>query len=116
MKEAERLKALILCAGKGPRLPPLTHTRPKMLIPVANKPILAYIIEKIAELGIHHIGIVVSPENGAAIREAMGDGSCWNVAITYILQTEAHGIAHATKVSLGYLGKANFLLYLGDNL
>jgi glucose-1-phosphate thymidylyltransferase len=116
MKDTEKLKALILCAGKGTRLQPLTHTLPKPLIPVANKPILTRIIDKISELGIRHIGIVVSQENGVAIQDSIGDGSRWNVTITYILQAKAHGIAHAIMVSRGYLGKANFLLYLGDNL
>src|SRR5437660_1812621 len=112
----EPLRGLILSGGKGTRLRPITHTSAKQLIPVANKPVLFYGIEAMAEAGIEDVGIVIAPETGAEIQAAAGDGSHFGVRITYVLQEEPLGLAHAVLTAEPFLGSSPFVMYLGDNL
>jgi glucose-1-phosphate thymidylyltransferase len=110
------VKALILAAGKGTRLRPLTNTVPKHLLPVGNKPILFHVLDYLKEAGIKDIGIVVSPDSGHFIEEAIGTGSQWGGKIKFVIQPEPLGLAHAVKVAQGFLGDSSFLMFLGDNL
>ncbi|MBP1725824.1 MAG: glucose-1-phosphate thymidyltransferase [Deltaproteobacteria bacterium] len=116
MKHPATMKALVLCAGKGTRLRPITHTGAKHLLPIANKPILFYVLDNIVDIGIREIGLVISPDTGDAIRHAVGDGARWNASVSYIIQERPRGLGDAVKAATDFLADSPFLMYLGDNL
>ncbi|MYS94541.1 MULTISPECIES: glucose-1-phosphate thymidylyltransferase [Streptomyces] len=108
------MKALVLSGGAGTRLRPITHTSAKQLVPVANKAVLFYGLESIAEAGITDVGMIVG-DTAAEIEEAVGDGSQFGLKVTYIPQERPLGLAHAVLIARDYLGDDDFVMYLGDN-
>ena len=109
------MKGLILAGGAGTRLRPITHTSAKQLVPIANKPILFYGLERMSEAGIREIGIIVG-DTADAIRAAVGDGSAWGVEVTYLPQDAPLGLAHCVLIARDFLGDDDFVMYLGDNM
>jgi glucose-1-phosphate thymidylyltransferase len=109
------MKGLLLAGGHGTRLRPLTYTGNKHMLPIANKPILFYGIESIRDAGIKEIGIILGPIREGVV-EVVGDGSKFDVKVTYIDQPEPKGLAHAVMVAQDFLGDEPFAMYLGDNL
>jgi len=96
-------------------LRPLTFTLAKQLIPLANKPVLGYVLDQVAETGINQIGVIIAPETGHYVKEYVKDGKEWNAIVTYIPQ-EPLGLAHAVKTAKPFLGEDAFIMCLGDNL
>ena len=84
-------------------------------MPVANKPILFYGVEAIRDAGITDVGIVVG-DTEPEIRAALGDGSALGIKTTYLRQEAPLGLAHAVKISQGFMRDDSFVMYLGDNL
>jgi glucose-1-phosphate thymidylyltransferase len=109
------MKALVLSGGKGTRLRPLTFTCAKQLIPVANKPILGYVLDQIKETGITTTGIITAPETSDSVKEYVKNGEQWAFNVTYIPQ-EPLGLAHAVKTAQQFLAQDSFVMCLGDNV
>lgn len=109
------MKALVLSGGTGSRLRPFSHSMPKQLIPVANQPVLAHVLSRIAELGVTDVGIVVG-DRGDEIAAAIGDGLSTGLRIDYIRQDRPRGLAHCVAIAREFLGDDDFVVYLGDNV
>ena len=106
-------KAMLLCAGMGSRLRPITYTSAKHVIPVANKPIIFYTIEALHQAGINDIGIVVGVNRHELMQE-VGNGSRWGIRISYIVQDNPLGTAHAVKLGEEWAAGEPFVMVLGD--
>ena len=110
------MKGIILHGGHGTRLRPLTHTGPKQLLPIANKPMSEYCLESIKETGITEIAIIIGGLGSNKVREYYGNGEKFGVNITYIEQDEPRGIAHAIRLCKEFVNNEKFLVFLGDNI
>lgn len=109
------MKGLILSGGSGTRMRPLTHSIAKQLLPIANKPILHRALQQMSNIGIKEVGIVVGT-TAEQVRDSVGDGSQFNLTVTYLEQDRPLGLAHCVKIARGYLGEDDFIMFLGDNM
>lgn len=110
------MKGIVLHGGHGTRLRPLTHTGPKQLIPVANKPISQYVLEDLVQAGVKHIAIVLGDIHPEKVRQYYDDGQAFNAKVSYVPQSQPRGIAHAVSLCQKHVGDNPFVVYLGDNL
>ena len=110
------MKGIILHGGHGTRLRPLTHTGPKQLLPIANKPMSQYCVESLKDAGITEIAIVIGGIGSNKVREYYEDGSNFGINLTYIEQDSPKGIAHAISLCQNFVGNEKFIVFLGDNL
>ncbi len=110
------MKGIILHGGHGTRLRPLTHTGPKQLLPIANKPMSQYGLESIRDAGITEIAIIIGGIGANKVKEYYGDGNKFGVKISYVEQDEPKGIAHAILLCKEFIGNEKFLTFLGDNI
>ena len=110
------MKGIILHGGHGTRLRPLTHTGPKQLLPIANKPMSQYCIESLREAGIIDIAIIIGGLGSNKVREYYGNGEKFGVNLTYFEQDFPRGIAHAIRLCKEFVNNEKFLVFLGDNI
>lgn len=110
------MRGLILAAGAGTRLKPLTEITNKNLLPVAGIPIIEYGIKNLRDADIHDIGIVIDPVNAGPLIKFLGSGSRYEVNITYIVQEVPKGIAHAIWTARDFISHHPVTVLLGDNL
>ena len=110
------MKGVILHGGHGTRLRPLTHTGPKQLLPIANKPMSQYCIESLREAGITDIAIIIGGLGSNKVREYYGNGKKFGVNLTYFEQDFPRGIAHAIRLCKEFVNNEKFLVFLGDNI
>jgi glucose-1-phosphate thymidylyltransferase len=109
------MKGVILSGGKGTRLAPITTSYPKQLIPVAGKACLLHCIDYLKQSNITEICVVISKETGHLIREELSKHNL-GVDLSYIVQDEPKGLAHAVGITRGFTGEDDFVVLLGDNL
>ena len=109
------MKALVLCGGKGTRLRPLTYSIPKQLIPIANRPVVHYVMDHLRDVDIREVGVIVAPETAEQVKTALADNP-WRFALSFILQDQPLGLAHTLLAARDFLGSDPFVMYLGDNL
>ncbi len=110
------MKGIILHGGHGTRLRPLTHTGPKQLLPIANKPMSQYCLEAMKDAGISEIAIIIGGTAPEKVQEYYGTGEKFGVKITYVKQDEPRGISHAISLCEDFIAKEKFLVFLGDNI
>jgi len=110
------MKGIILHGGHGTRLRPLTHTGPKQLLPIANKPMSEYALEDLKNAGIKEIAIIIGDVYPEKVKEYYQNGDNYGVKISYIYQDKPKGISHAIRLCKEFIGNDKFIVYLGDNI
>ncbi len=110
------MKAIIPTGGRGTRMRPLTFSQNKHFIPIANKPLIFYPVETVADAGIKEIAITYNQGGLEEAKTILGDGTRWGLNFNYVLQEEPKGLANIVQVCEEYLQGEEFVLHLGDNI
>jgi len=110
------MKGIILHGGHGTRLRPLTHTGPKQLLPIANKPMSNYCVETLIQAGISEIAFIVGGIGAEKVKEYYGNGEKFDAKFSYIKQDFPKGIAHAISLCQDFIDGEKFVVFLGDNI
>ena len=110
------MKGIVLAAGKGTRLHPMTKPVCKPLLPVYDKPLIYYPIAILMQAGISDIMVIVPPDETDTFRALLGDGEQYGLKITYAEQPVARGIADALLIGREFVGEDRVCLVLGDNI
>ena len=111
-----RRRGIVLAGGSGTRLWPITMGASKQLMPVYDKPMIYYPLSVLMLAGIREIAIVTTPEDQAQFRRALGDGSAWGLAFTWVVQPRPDGLAQAYTLCEDFLGGRPSCMVLGDNI
>ena len=110
------MKGIILHGGHGTRLRPLTHTGPKQLLPIANKPMSQYCVETLIQAGILEIAFIIGGIGSEKVKEYYGNGEKFGAKFSYVYQDYPKGIAHAISLCEDFINDEKFIVFLGDNI
>ena len=110
------MKGIILHGGHGTRLRPLTHTGPKQLLPIANKPMSQYCVETLSNAGIKEIAFIIGGIGSDKVEDYYGNGEKFGVKFSYIEQDYPKGISHAISLCEDFINGEKFVVFLGDNI